>query len=908
MTRQFTNEPPLELATLLASPSVPLGVKKAIQGPDGAQFFRCAFQVNPYGYLMRHSKETTYKDELEYNTAMVTACKAAGVQIVAVTDHFRISDSATLTGAFEAAGIVVFPGFEASSSEGIHILCLFAPGTSASEIERHIGACSLADASAESPLSTLTCEKLMELIASLGGISIAAHVCSSSGLLTTLSGHPRARAWKSPNLHAAAMPGSPRDAPQNHRDIVANKDEATKREIPLCIVNANDVSDPSGFADPKSTTLVKMTAVSIEGLRQGFLDWESRVKLNSDLEDTDHTEIVAIAWSGGLFDGQSVRFNRALNVLVGGRGAGKSTLIESLRYALDLTAKGDEAKRSHQGIVKAVLGLGTTVSVLVRSPKPTPRYYLIERIFGQRPVVRDQLGQVMAAVSPQDIIGTVEIFGQHEIFELARQPSKLAEILRRFTGQALDGGENRANFKTQLERSRGAIAREVSEINVIEDELAALPALEEKLKRYATAGLEEKLKEKTDIDAETRLFDAVLQDVSELTVLGDELAPLTDQVQLYIPDGSTLPNNEILRPLNVVSQRIANARTRASNYLRAVDRALQGEVAAIRTNWTPLEREANARYLATVKELEEEGHDPKKYVAIKGQVEALKPKEAQKAARVEKLTQLQEERSALLIEWEKFKADDLVSLKRAAQKVSSRLDARVRVRVEGNRDLTQLEATIRSKVSGNISQPIERLKAYDGLALSELAETIRQGAAALVSKYGFSQSGAERVAEGGLRLALEVEECELAAQAVVELNVSPSSTLNWKALEDLSSGQKATAVLLLLLLESDLPLIVDQPEDDLDNRFIADSIVPTMRVEKRQRQFIFSSHNANIPVLADAEQIVGLTPIVEGGAERTIIQDELCGSIDVSTIKELVKDQLEGGQRAFSTRRDKYGF
>ncbi|WP_457663221.1 hypothetical protein [Sinorhizobium medicae] len=81
-----------------------------------------------------------------------------------------------------------------------------------------------------------------------------------------------------------------------------------------------------------------------------------------------------------------------------------------------------------------------------------------------------------------------------------------------------------------------------------------------------------------------------------------------------------------------------------------------------------------------------------------------------------------------------------------------------------------------------------------------------------------------------------------------------------------------------------------------------------MRIEKRRRQFVFSSHNANIPVLGDAEQIVGLMPVVDGGVERTVIEENLCGSIDVPGIKNLVKDLLEGGQRAFTTRRAKYGF
>ena len=103
---------------------------------------------------------------------------------------------------------------------------------------------------------------------------------------------------------------------------------------------------------------------------------------------------------------------------------------------------------------------------------------------------------------------------------------------------------------------------------------------------------------------------------------------------------------------------------------------------------------------------------------------------------------------------------------------------------------------------------------------------------------------------------------------------------------------------------------MDQPEDDLDNRFITEGIVPKMREEKRRRQFIFSTHNANIPVLGDAELIVGLTSSGEGESEsgRADIRRDHIGSIDSPGVRSLVEDILEGGKDAFETRRQKYGF
>jgi hypothetical protein len=114
---------------------------------------------------------------------------------------------------------------------------------------------------------------------------------------------------------------------------------------------------------------------------------------------------------------------------------------------------------------------------------------------------------------------------------------------------------------------------------------------------------------------------------------------------------------------------------------------------------------------------------------------------------------------------------------------------------------------------------------------------------------------------------------------------------------------------LLLLHESAAPLVVDQPEDDLDNRFITVGLVPRMREEKRRRQFVFSTHNANIPVLGDAELILGLRATGEGGDRgHAEIPREHAGSIDSESVREFVEEILEGGREAFEMRRRKYGF
>lgn len=111
---------------------------EALKLPNGARFYRCALQVNPFDYVKRHNKETAFEDEASYNTAIVQACLDHGIEVIAITDHYRVHTADCLAKAARDAGIHVFPGFEAVTKDGIHVLCLFDPGEDISKINRII--------------------------------------------------------------------------------------------------------------------------------------------------------------------------------------------------------------------------------------------------------------------------------------------------------------------------------------------------------------------------------------------------------------------------------------------------------------------------------------------------------------------------------------------------------------------------------------------------------------------------------------------------------------------------------------------------------------------------------------------------------------------------------------------------
>lgn len=118
----------------------------------------------------------------------------------------------------------------------------------------------------------------------------------------------------------------------------------------------------------------------------------------------------------------------------------------------------------------------------------------------------------------------------------------------------------------------------------------------------------------------------------------------------------------------------------------------------------------------------------------------------------------------------------------------------------------------------------------------------------------------------------------------------------------LSLGQQQAILLTVLLFsKSRVPLIIDQPEDNLDGEFIYKTVVRSLRSIKEHRQVIIVTHNPNIAVLGDAELIIPL----RGASEVSVIRDR--GSIDTKQTKDIVCTILEGSQKAFKRRMEVYG-
>ncbi|MHA7306913.1 TrlF family AAA-like ATPase [Arthrobacter sp. TMN-49] len=870
---------------------------------EGASWHRCALQVNPFAYLANNAKESPeFADEESYNSALIEALQHDSIDVIAITDHWCVDSSSVLRKAATAVGITVFPGFEATAKDGAHLLVLFDPAVTAASINRRIGECGIPDDCLDSRPGSLDTLELLAAAKNWGAVVVAPHVTTGGGLLDKLSGQTAINAWTSPQLHAVALGGV--NPTQGQNGILSNKTPDYKRDNPIAILNAADITHPSDVKKSGSSCWIKLSSRSINGLDLAFRTPETRIT-REDPSANLHARVVGISWEGGFLDGVKIRFNESLNVLIGGRGSGKSTVLESIRYVLGISPLTKFSQDEHASTVKNVLGAGTTIHAQIEVRKPALSIYTIERTVGKNAVVRDLTGQILNS-TPRDLIGGTEVYGQRELAELARHPQKLTQLLSGYLPDSNDTSPASATSAQALSKSRTDIVSIQDDITDLDTKLARKPIIDERLARFDEAGVAEKLTLQEQIQQEEVLLKRsadLLKETEQRSVEKLDAIFLTDVSTTGLPNAPLLKQvAEAMRTYNAVVETVLTSLNEAK--IRT-----ELSITAIRTEWEAVTSPTRDDLAKVLRGLQPEGIDGSEYLKLRGDLNALTPLQKTRDEKAEALDKLLEDRDRLLANAEASRIVRLRDLTREAKKVGRRLKGTVQASILDGADRTPVISILTDQIGGRLDHVRTAISEANPFSPRSFVELIRQGADAIQFSYP-SISVAQSVTLSGAseEALMLIEEVDLPISTDLELNVGPKAAPVWRSLGRLSTGQKATALLLLLLHRGDGPLIIDQPEDDLDNRFIYEDIVPKLRETKGNRQVIFSSHNANIPVLGDADQIVSLAA-EDGptGVAGQIVSDGL-GSIDHPPVRMMVEELLEGGREAFNARRYLYGF
>lgn len=865
----------------------------------GARWLRAALQVNPYEYKGASSPSLRYSDEAAYNTALLDACEAEGVELIAVTDHWAVNTAAGLILAAASRPITVLPGFEANTSEGIHVLVIFEEGTELTEVNAAIGACGVSPG-CENGTTGLSFAETVTAMIKRQALVIPAHANANRGMLKVLGGRPLETMVKNPGIHAIGISPGVEDA-RDQSDVIANK-KPYERDHALAAIHADDVCDPSVLSKVGTTTWFKGSSPSLTAIRHAIRIPRTRVSTSRPGQET-RVLFRRLSWIGGFLDTVSIDLAEDLTAFIGGRGTGKSSAIESIRYVLDIEPIGESAKADHRALVRNVLQAGTVIRLEVEAVSPRRDSFVIQRTLHDPPVVIDSAGR-RTQLKPVDVVGRIEIFGQHELAEVAQQKTSVAQMIQAFTGTA-EGDDGRPKLMQQLQDNREKLARQEKERGNLEEELADIPRLEAAVEQFTASDLPGKLEEQKRFGQDSATFTEARERIASANVALSQLTAsnvANELIQEFeAVEGS--PNEAILRKVAAATKTLSDEVAAAQASLVRAIKTAEDAVSNAHSEWEQATEAQRQKHAEVIRELKANGHEPERYLTTIGNLDQLKAKSPRLASMDRQIQALKDDRVVLLGQLEAIEVNQRATLAGAVRAANAATGGAVLVRPVPSPDRGAIVKAINDSVSKSRNALLEVAKAED-FSPRSFVEAAREGSPALAERYGLRGAQLDAIEAAGESFLREFEELSVGYAVDVSLDIGPAGQRNYRLLDELSKGQRATALLLLLLGASQSPLIIDQPEDDLDNRFVYDHVVERLRELKGARQVIVSTHNANVPVLGDAELIVTL----DGDGKNGWCMEGCTGSLDAPQVREIAEHILEGGRTAFDERRHLYGF
>ena len=276
----------------------------------------------------------------------------------------------------------------------------------------------------------------------------------------------------------------------------------------------------------------------------------------------------------------------------------------------------------------------------------------------------------------------------------------------------------------------------------------------------------------------------------------------------------------------------------------------------------------------------------------------LQAKETKRQQLIQQLQTLKDERQRQLESLSELRDQRFAIRKGIVKQINQSLSPSLRVSLVQFGDPSAYQQLLEDALRGNrLQQGTVARKITQNLSPAELTEIVtKKDAQTMVDKASLNPDQAEKVIAvlSGSEAMFELETVELIDRPKIELNDNET----FKETADLSTGQKCTSILPILLLDSANPLLIDQPEDNLDNQFVFENIVHTIGSIKQRRQLLFVTHNPNIPVLGEADRVFVMDS--DGVQARNL----RAGSVD--DCKQSIVTLLEGGEDAFRRRSQRY--
>jgi PHP family Zn ribbon phosphoesterase len=839
-----------------------------------------------------------------------------GLDGIAITDHNTGAWIDSIKKAASGKGLAVFPGVEITcmgGKEGIHIIALFDPQLGTQDIESLLGNLGLKP-SQYGDINTVVQRDLLtiaEIISKRGGLAVLAHANSTRGALQDMRGQQRTDLVQ--YRHISAAEGTDFQdsvARANHKrviDLLDGTDSTYKRK--LAVYQASD--NPTGNGDGRHAlegigtrcAFFKLDQINIDGLRQCLADPDVRIRQDYEYAAATYPRIEKVKITGGFLDGAEAIFHEGLNSVLGAKGAGKSLLIEFLRFAVNQPPSNDEIRADHESKLENRL----------------ENYGSVEL------TVADETGQASSIIrtwNPADdhpyggdIQNPAESFptlflSQNEIIKIAESEAEQIAFIDRFFDfrtykqevadldqrlEELDSilGETFRAFRAQTEIEQG-IAAATKEIETL-DKALKNPIFDQ----YSKSETKDRAlrEQKTFLDNLIRQWDATHKEYNRI-----QLPPVPE---------TCADDPAVKRACDALSEAkdaLLEGFDRANVKLAGFKQQIEDEYG----KWSPQFQSAKKNYNDAV---QKEGGDYRNLAQKRARrvkdIEGLQQRLSvlkQKSDQIREVgTQRDEAIDALKKAYERYSKQRQARCQEIEQESAGRL--KVRIYESSNVDEFRTRLTSLKKGSYLRDAEIDSIctKADPGAFvkavvrhqifgkskyLEELAATIGIEKDRMLTLAEFL--GNEFPVEQLLAL-----EHKALPQDRPEILYSVGDG-KFEMLNRLSVGQKCTAMLIIALSEGSFPIIIDQPEDSLDIRTIWEDMCKKIRRGKERRQFIFTTHNSSLAVASDTDKF---TILEAGAAQGRIVYS---GSMDHSPLSEEVITYLEGGIDTYKTKYGKY--
>lgn len=882
--------------TNMHSPPRPAAQSHAFVG--GAQWVRADFHLHT-----RADREFEYSDDDDYyNSSYVDALEKAGIQLGVIANHntFDFDEFKALGKTAKKKGITLLPGVELSvddGANGIHTLVVFSDDWLADghdHINPFLGVAfegKIPDQyEQENGRSSLS---LLETIKKLENYHrdfflVFAHVEAASGLWVELDGGRLSELGQNELFRRRTL-----GFQKVRTHDGAGKDKPCRTKIQGWLQSwypaELEGSDPKHIDQigRGRACYLKLGELSFEAVKFALSDPTARVATDPPKHQASY--IRSIHFDGGILDGQTLHFSPELNTLIGIRGSGKSSILEAVRYALDIP-RGEKAQdtKYKDELVRHTLGSGGKVTLTACDVYG--QEFTLSRIFREAPNV--YLGsKLQPGVSIRETILRRPIyFGQKDLSSTGEGFE--TDLVEKLVGEKLR--VLRDEIESQRQRVREAAQHWLKLSTTAElkrDYEAQLADANFRLKKFDEYGVADKLQKRLGFQQDAAALARMKGQADSFALaLGqliaeheDDLRNGTSYVSKQNPDFFTACYAEFSSLLAKVDQL-----KRIEQETRAITARLhtkQGEFDGARTSLQEEFAQVERRLAQDLKQTGMTAIQPDDFLAeqqrktkAEHMLEALTKQESQRSSI----------RDALFAE-----IDTLNTLwLREFNTIKAELD-----RVNSGHTALQIEADFKGDKEAAIGFMQQLFKG------SNIRETTLRAVMEDYTDFGGLLRGliAGKVKAGSTPEVFE----KTFMQNLIEFvtwQVPNHFVIRYrgKELKHHSLGQRASALLLYVLSQRQHDvIIIDQPEDDLDNQTIYDDVIKLLRAMKPNAQFIFATHNANFPVLGDAEQVLAC----QYQDDKVAVQS---GSIDARSVQNAIIDIMEGGRDAFNRRREVY--